>query len=136
MNLDRAISQRFSAQDAPVKKSCSHMVERRCGDVMKWYTQMPTWNTRSLSLESVPTCSHKRLAQSQTVPTKGRAPRWDQEPTTGLRLSKLVREAEELLSEALKTIQRGMVKRGSYESMWQSVFVSLCPSVSLTPQEE
>ena len=44
LTLDRAVKQRFSAQNAPVKISgSSHVVERKCVGIMKWYMQMPTW---------------------------------------------------------------------------------------------
>ena len=43
---DRAVSQKFSAQDAPAKTSgSSDVVERKCVGVMKWYIQMPTLDT-------------------------------------------------------------------------------------------
>ena len=53
LTLDQVVNQRFSAQDTSVKISrSSHMVEWKCVDVMKWYTQMHTWDTGSVSLES------------------------------------------------------------------------------------
>ena len=45
----------------------------------------------------------------------------------------LVRYAEEVLSKVLKKTPRSMVKR-SYGLIWQSVFVSVRPSVSITHQ--
>ena len=45
------------------------------------------------------------------------------------------RVAEDMPSGAMKITQRGMIKtRKSYGSILQSVFVSMCPSVSLTQQ--
>ena len=51
LTRDRAINQRFSTQDAPLKISGSgHVVEKKYVGVMKWYIQMSTWDTGSLSL--------------------------------------------------------------------------------------
>ena len=68
LTLDWAVNQRFSKQDTHMKISgSSHVVNRKCVSVTKWYMQMPTWRSQavgiSVSLESVPAYSHwERLA--------------------------------------------------------------------------
>ena len=58
MTLDRAVNQRFPAQDTPVKLSGSnHVVKRKCVGAIKWYMQMPTRDMGSLCFESVSACS-------------------------------------------------------------------------------
>ena len=105
--------------------------------VMKWYMQMLTWDTRSVSFEAVSACGQKRVVicgERQQV--AGR-------PTEAVAHSGLSveypspnQEAEEVLSRALEITLHGMVKRrSSYWSIRQAVFVSLRPSISLTPQK-
>ena len=54
LTLDRAVNQRFSAQDAPAKISGSSLVvEQKCVGVMECYKQIPTWDIDSVSFESV-----------------------------------------------------------------------------------
>ena len=130
--------------------------------VMKWYMQMPAWESGSVgvsvNLESVPTCSHRLRPR----PRSRKSATWGLENNTAwvlwndtcrcLRESRSllesvwvlsqcqlavtgwdpVREAEKVLREVLKITQRGMVKRRSYGSVQQSVFISLRPSVSFT----
>ena len=77
--LDQAVNQRFSAQDAPAKISGNSLVVKwKCVGVMKWYMQMPTSDTDSLSLS---------FESAEGAPTSGWAPRWDKQPTAGLLLS-------------------------------------------------
>ena len=114
-------NQTFSAQDAPVKISRSSlMAECECVGVMKGYMQMPMWDMGSVSLglqswecQQMAGClagaKGPQRASSRTYPG---------------------RDAEEVLSWALKITQYGMVKRRNYGSMWQAVFISLCLSLS------
>ena len=95
---------------------------------MKWYMQMPTWDTGNVSL-TVSACGQKRFDKSRRAPASGWLPRWGQRPTAGLWLSTSGREAEEVLSEALKITQHGMVKK---RSMSQCGSLHSSPSVRLS----
>ena len=73
-----------------------------------------------LSLESV-----------KGAPVSGWEPCWGSSPLQTFGWVALGREAEEVLSGALKITQHGMIKRRrSYGSMWQSPFISLSLSLS------
>ena len=62
LTLDLAVNQRFSAEDVHVKiNGGSHVVERKCVGVMRWYIQMPTWDRSSLR--------ERVLSQSQLAVT-------------------------------------------------------------------
>ena len=79
------------------------------------------WDISSLGLAA----RKDSVSQGERVQVVG------QQPTAGLLLSTSPAWEAEVLSGALKIIQHGMVKRkGSYRSVWQSVFISL--SLSLT----
>ena len=92
---------------------------------------MPMSDTGNLSPESVSAWNQERFGQSQKTPASGWVPPLGQWPTVGLWLSTPSQKAEGL-SGALKITQHGMVKKRSYGSIWLSVFISLCPSISLS----
>ena len=120
----RAVNQRFSAWDPPVKKA----------EIVTWFIRKDiygfpreiwtVWQCESwvsLSFQS---------RERQWVTGRVRADH------SGFPLGYPTgREAEELLSGALKTTRCDMVKRRSYGSMWQSSLVSLSVPVSLTLQK-
>ena len=131
MILYRAVNQRFYAQDVPVKISgSSRVIKGKCVGVKKWYMQIPMCDTSRLGV------SFESLTGA---PASSWAPRWVSVPQSSpQRASIWVPPSREvkMSSGALKITQRGMVKRrGSYASIWQSPFVSICPSMSLTPQK-
>ena len=123
LTLERAVNQRFSAQEAPVKiRGSSHMVELKYMGVIKWYIRMPTWDKSSASLgyESV-----------TGAPVSDWTPRWRSNPQWASSWVNPDREA------VLKISQCGMVKRRrSYGSIWPSPFICLRPSVSHAPRED
>ena len=141
MILDRAVNQRFSAQDTQVKISgSSHMNEKKCAGIMKWYMQMPMWDTGSLSLESVSAFGLKSVVshgERQQVTWRPTGARTHSEPSDEYPTG---REVEKVLSGTSKIRQHGMVKSSKgYGLICLSSFVSLrhyfSPSISLTPQK-
>ena len=94
---------------------------------MKWYMEMPTWDTGSVSvsLESVSACGHRSTKKWLDAPL-------GQRPTVGLRLSTLYdREAEEVLSGALR-ISRRVWSREEVMGQYGNLYSSPCPCFSHT----
>ena len=129
LTLDRAVNQRFLAQEAAVKISgSSHGVERKCVGVLKWYMQMPTWDTGSLNLSinlGVSACGQKRFGQSR------RASIVVERPTVSLRLSTPPRLRSRSAKCGLEdyTAWYGQEKK----KLWVNIAVCLGLSLSLSP---
>ena len=86
LTQDRAVNPRFSEQDAPVKISGNcHVVERKCVGVMKWYMEMSTWDTGSLTL-GVSACGQKRAFSHGSV-SEWLGALLGKQPTAGLWLN-------------------------------------------------
>ena len=93
---------------------------------MKWYMQMPTWGTGSVSPESVSTYGH------------GSTSKWFGTPWCSIQQNDSHRAYSEVPTatsdlEVNTAWDYQGAKRG-YGSMRQSPFISLCPSVSYTPE--
>ena len=128
LTLDRTVNQRFSAKDTPVKiGGSSHVVERKCVVVMKWYMKIPTWDTGCLSLEIVSACGYKKVTGA---PASGWAPRGGNSPERASgwvpppRRQRSRRSAKWSFEDNTAWYGQKM-KLGL---IWQSVFVSICLS--------
>ena len=92
--------------------------------------EMPTWDTGRVSVWVL----ESQLAARRDSGVSGWGPRWSSVPLRSSQRASgwvpLGLEAEKVLRVTLKITQRGMIKRRN-GSMWQTPFVSLCPSVSL-----
>ena len=93
-------------------------------DICRWHSESQCW-----------ACGQKRFCKSQRAPANGWGPAGAKSPQQASNWVSPGREAEEVLSGALKIKPCVIVKRRSYGSIWQSVFVSPRPSVFLTPQK-
>ena len=123
LTLDWAINQRFSAQDTTVKISGrTHVVEQKCVGVTKWYMQMSTWDTDSLSLAARRGLfSHRKRQWVVGF------------PTADLQLSTpCLRSRRSAIWGLEDNVQHGMVKRSTYGSIWLSVFVYHCLPFSVS----
>ena len=107
VTLDPLVNQRFSKQDAPVKISgISHMVDRKCVGITKWYLQMTTWGSQSVgvsvNLKSVPACSGVVSADREPWLQGAKRPPGENRLSTSRQKRK---------RKAVKITQHSMVKR-------------------------
>ena len=129
LKLERAVNQRFPAQDAPMKTSgSSHVVVRKLVGVMKWYMQMPSCDTDSVSLELVSVCSLRSTSKKLGTKLWAAAARGLQLSTLRFRSRRTKWDIED---NAVRDIQEK-------KNLWVGIAVLLCLSHTtddLTPRK-
>ena len=126
LTIGRAVNQRFSLKIS----GSSHVVGWNCVSVMKWYTQMPTWDEGSLSLW-VSAYGQKRAVSHRSASKWLGAPRGQRptkRPTAGLWLSTLRPRNRRSVKWSLEdnTLWGGQEKK-----LWVSIAVCICPTPSV-----
>ena len=123
LTLDRAINQRFLAEDSPVKISgSSHLVERKCIGVMKWDMQMPMWDTGRVSLSLGVSACEQKWGYVKGAPMSGWAFNWDQRSTAGLRLSS---SRPRSIRSAKWGLEDNIAWYGEEKKLWVNMAVSI-----------
>ena len=129
LTLDRAVNQRFSAEDASAKISgSSHVVQWICEGFIKWEMQMPTWDMNSGSRSLAFQLAARRERSVTGVPTSGWPPRWGSVPQ---RASSWVTPPAE---KQKKWVLEDNTTLYGQEKLWVSMaaYLRLLDSVSLT----